>query len=206
MKAEAVEPTRALEKLAAKRAKDKALSARWNVNIVILSYTVLATILLLRFEGVAIEIVSPVAIVGLAMIWLAGWMRGKKLYKQFYEQELYELREQGLQAEEDEVPSDSPLSLRETEILSHIASGCINKQIATELGVSEQTVKNHITHILEKLDVGDRTHAVVIAMQQGWVLPNGSTKRVNGKSGRNLSARNLIRRDASDASALTMAR
>jgi len=202
MKAEAARTVRTLEQLAAKRARDKALSARWNVNIVILSYTVLATILLLRFEGVAIEIVSPVAIFGLAMIWLAGWMRGKKLYKQFYEQELYKLQEEGSQGEEGEISSDSPLSLRETEILSRVASGCINKQIATELGISEQTIKNHITHILEKLDVGDRTHAVVIAMQQGWVLPSGITRRVNGKSGRNLSARHLKR----DVSSLTMVR
>ena len=196
MKAEAVEVTRKLEQLAAKRAKDKALSARWNVNIVILSYTVLATIILLRFEDVAIEIVSPVAIVGLAMIWLAGWMRGKKLYKQFYEQELYELREEGVQAEENEVSNHSPLSLRETEILSHIASGCMNKQIATNLGISEKTIKNHMTHILDKMNVCDRTHAVVVAMRQGWISINDSTKCLNGKADKYIVARHF-RRDES---------
>jgi DNA-binding NarL/FixJ family response regulator len=63
----------------------------------------------------------------------------------------------------------SPLSSRETEILTHIAEGNSNKQIAKRLDISDQTVKNHITSILKKLSVNDRTAAVVYAMKQRWI-------------------------------------
>jgi len=69
----------------------------------------------------------------------------------------------------------APLSPREVEILEIIMSGSTNKQIAYELGISEQTVKNHVTSILRKLSVNDRTQAVVYAIRQGWIeLPPAS--------------------------------
>jgi len=63
----------------------------------------------------------------------------------------------------------SPLTPRETEILNYVARGYLNKQIAEVLTVSEQTVKNHITSILRKLNANARTHAVVIAIKKGLV-------------------------------------
>jgi DNA-binding NarL/FixJ family response regulator len=63
----------------------------------------------------------------------------------------------------------SPLTTRETEILNHIAQGMLNKQIATELGISEQTIKNHVTSILRKLNANARTEAVVLAIKQGLI-------------------------------------
>jgi len=63
----------------------------------------------------------------------------------------------------------SPLTPRETEILNYMAQGYLNKQIAEVLSVSEQTVKNHITSILRKLNANARTHAVVIAIKKGLV-------------------------------------
>ncbi|MFC1870374.1 LuxR C-terminal-related transcriptional regulator [Chloroflexota bacterium] len=65
----------------------------------------------------------------------------------------------------------TPLSSRELEVLSHAAQGYMNKQIAYKLGVSEQTVKNHMTSILRKLDANDRTQAVVLALHYGWISP-----------------------------------
>jgi len=62
-----------------------------------------------------------------------------------------------------------PLSARETEILELIARGNSNKQIGRTLSISDQTVKNHITSILRKLAVNDRTQAVVFALRQGWI-------------------------------------
>jgi DNA-binding NarL/FixJ family response regulator len=62
-----------------------------------------------------------------------------------------------------------PLSGREMEILELIAQGKSNKQIAHVLVLSDQTVKNHITSILRKLAVNDRTQAVVFALRQGWI-------------------------------------
>lgn len=57
------------------------------------------------------------------------------------------------------------LSNREIQILERAAAGRSNKQIATELGISDQTVKNHMSSIMRKLNVSDRTHAVVTAMR-----------------------------------------
>jgi DNA-binding NarL/FixJ family response regulator len=62
-----------------------------------------------------------------------------------------------------------PLSPREMEILRCVTRGLSNKQIASELGISHQTVKNHMTSILDKLNVDDRTQAAVYALQRGWV-------------------------------------
>ncbi len=63
----------------------------------------------------------------------------------------------------------TPLTPRETETLRYVAEGYSNKQIAHVLGISEQTIKNHVTSILNKLDANDRTHAVVLALRQGWI-------------------------------------
>lgn len=63
----------------------------------------------------------------------------------------------------------SPLTRRETEILSYIAKGLLNKQIAIKLGISEQTIKNHVTAILRKLNANARTEAVVVAIKQGLI-------------------------------------
>ena len=66
-------------------------------------------------------------------------------------------------------PIFAPLSPREVEILDNIAQGMTNKQVAYALSISEQTVKNHMSSILRKLAVNDRTQAVVYAMRQGWI-------------------------------------
>jgi len=59
------------------------------------------------------------------------------------------------------------LSPREAEVLSFVAKGMSNKEIAEQLGTSEGTVRIHVQHILSKLEAGDRTHAVTIALQRG---------------------------------------
>jgi len=63
----------------------------------------------------------------------------------------------------------SPLTPRETEILNYIAQGLLNKQIAARLAISEQTIKNHVTSILRKLNANARTEAVVVAIKQGLI-------------------------------------
>ncbi len=62
-----------------------------------------------------------------------------------------------------------PLSTREMEILQQIARGLSNKEIARALGISRQTVKNHMTSILRKLAVNDRTQAALYALRHGWI-------------------------------------
>jgi DNA-binding NarL/FixJ family response regulator len=62
-----------------------------------------------------------------------------------------------------------PLSAREMEVLESVTLGMSNKEIAGVLGISHQTVKNHVTAILRKLGVEDRTQAAVYALRRGWV-------------------------------------
>jgi DNA-binding NarL/FixJ family response regulator len=62
-----------------------------------------------------------------------------------------------------------PLSAREIEVLDCVAQGFSNKEIADELYVTEQTVKNHMTSVLRKLDVNDRVQAVLFAVKNGWI-------------------------------------
>jgi DNA-binding NarL/FixJ family response regulator len=62
-----------------------------------------------------------------------------------------------------------PLSAREMEILQQIARGLSNKEIGHILGISRQTVKNHMTSILRKLAVNDRTQAAIYALRRGWI-------------------------------------
>jgi DNA-binding NarL/FixJ family response regulator len=74
----------------------------------------------------------------------------------------------GRQGAEDSGGSGVSLSPREMEILDLICQGTSNKDIAKRLGISYQTVKNHVTAILHKLGVSDRTQAVLYALRHGW--------------------------------------
>jgi DNA-binding NarL/FixJ family response regulator len=68
----------------------------------------------------------------------------------------------------DHVTDDS-LSDREVDVLRRVATGNSNKIIASQLSVSEATVKGHMKSILSKLGANDRTHAVTIAMKRGFL-------------------------------------
>jgi len=68
-------------------------------------------------------------------------------------------------------PLVTPLTQREVEILQHVAAGLANKEIASRLGISERTVKNHLSNIMEKLQVNSRTQAAVYALKSGLVPP-----------------------------------
>jgi DNA-binding NarL/FixJ family response regulator len=63
----------------------------------------------------------------------------------------------------------APLTDRELEILRKVSDGMTNAEIGFALGISAQTVKNHVTSILRKLAVNDRTQAVVTALRRGWL-------------------------------------
>ncbi len=72
-------------------------------------------------------------------------------------------------ASEEEFTLFTPLSEREIEVLEQIASGGSNRDIAEGLKISTQTVKNHISSILRKLSLNDRTQAVLFALRRGWI-------------------------------------
>jgi len=62
-----------------------------------------------------------------------------------------------------------PLSVREVEVLDCVSQGLSNKEVADALFITEQTVKNHMTSVLRKLNVEDRVQAVLFAVKNGWV-------------------------------------
>ena len=65
--------------------------------------------------------------------------------------------------------SDEALTPREVEVLRHIAQGNRNKDIAERLFISEETVKVHVKHVMDKLGANDRTEAVAIGIRRGII-------------------------------------
>ena len=66
-----------------------------------------------------------------------------------------------------------PLTAREMEILQLLVTGWTNKRIGQEMHISENTVRNHVNHMFDKLSVTDRTEAVIVALQRGLVRLDG---------------------------------
>lgn len=73
--------------------------------------------------------------------------------------------------------ADCPPSTRELQMLERIAQGLSNKEIAFDLGISDQTVKNHITSLMKKLGVLDRTAAVMYALRRRWIALKEPVRR-----------------------------
>src|SRR5699024_819836 len=65
------------------------------------------------------------------------------------------------------------LTRRECEVLQLLADGKSNRDVAERLYISEKTVKNHVSNILQKMNINDRTQAVVSAIRKGWVEVQG---------------------------------
>jgi hypothetical protein len=80
-----------IERWAARKARERARIARWDLDVAVFLFVVLIIVIILLFQNVGIEIVAPVAIFGLVMVWLMGWRRGRQLYAGFYEEELAKL-------------------------------------------------------------------------------------------------------------------
>ena len=80
-----------MKQKAVRRARDRAGAARWDLDTAVFSFAVLIIVIILLFQEVGIEIVAPVALFGLAMVWLVGWRRGRQLYQRFYDEEISKL-------------------------------------------------------------------------------------------------------------------
>ncbi|MBA7691963.1 hypothetical protein ES703_100519 [subsurface metagenome] len=106
-----------IEQMAEQRAKHRAYAARWNLDIAVFAFAVLIIVIILLFQGVRIGIVAPVAVFGLAMVWLCGYWQGKQLYQRFYDEELFilerEWRKGDKESEEETVEELIQKALRE---------------------------------------------------------------------------------------------
>lgn len=79
---------------AMQRARDRAKTARWDLDVAVFLFAILATVIILSFQGIGVEITAPVAIFGLAMGWLVGWRKDKQAYDRFYNEELLKLEQE----------------------------------------------------------------------------------------------------------------
>ncbi len=151
-----------IELVAMQIARSKTNVAKWGLNSVVFLFALLIIIIILVSQGIGTNIVAPLAILGLGVVWLTGWRRGRVLYQNFYTQELSNLQQE---PHEEAATFVGQLTDRELQVLTYASRGYTNKRIALELGISENTVKNFFAKILVKLNANDRTEAVVIAIK-----------------------------------------
>ncbi len=99
----APEPAREeIKREAVRRAKERVRIARWDLNVAVFLFVVLIIVIILLFQDIGIEVVAPVAIFGLIMVWITGWRHGQQLYRSFYDEELFKLEKEMEEAEEKE--------------------------------------------------------------------------------------------------------
>jgi Flp pilus assembly protein TadB len=83
-----------IEQIAAHRAQERARVGQWGLDVAVFLFAILMAIVILAFQGAKLEVVAPVAIVGLSLAWLWGWRRGRRLYQRCYEEEFLKLRQE----------------------------------------------------------------------------------------------------------------
>ena len=111
----------------------------------------------LQLFGRKIRPEGMIALVGLALVWqIVSYFTPPVLFPSVPQIAARTTR-----------PPDVELTDRERDVLALIAEGRANKVIARRLGISEKTVKNHVTRILQALDVTDRTQAALWAQRHG---------------------------------------
>jgi DNA-binding CsgD family transcriptional regulator len=179
-----------IQNLLHQRAAERAQIRRWNFYSLILIWLVLVIIIVLSIFDFDPYLIGLIALLGLGGLWFITYRQGKKLEIKFFRQEIENFQNISpvkivQNSISDPEPLQSPLSPREMEVLSLIVQGNSNKEIAKLMNITPQTTKNHITHILKKLNVDDRTAAAVTALRMGWIkhsTNNDSINKVNALS------------------------
>jgi DNA-binding CsgD family transcriptional regulator len=165
-----------------RRARQRVKSARWNGYVLTLAFVIFAVTAVLAIKAQSTTLVAGFAVAGLAALWLFSALQARTLERESMENEVAfynsllaagpELQhEVPPEPAEKTPPTDLPLSDREIEVLQQVAMGRTNKEVALALSISEQTVKNHLRHIYSKLDVNDRTSAILVANRSGLIDP-----------------------------------
>jgi DNA-binding CsgD family transcriptional regulator len=163
-----------IRKMIEQAAKERGLSMRLNAGLIILAYFLINSIIFLVMFHSNILSILFLSIAGLAALIFLSYYRERMLNKrqnEFMTMALISLNsseneDSGL---EKKNTSKTPLTARELEILSFVALGGTDKLIAGRLGVSDSTVKNHLRSAYRKLEVNDRTSAVLLALRFGWL-------------------------------------
>ena len=184
-----------IKSLIRQRAAEQAMSRRLNQYSLLVISAVLIAVIILQAREVNIFVTGGVAFAGLLIFWSFTFVQGKVLEKKLLEQETANLggiARDGLAGQTAGANGESPLSNRELEVLRYIVQGNTNKEIAQKMFISQQTTKNHITHILKKMNVTDRTAAAVTALRLGWIKngPDGSLVIAINREDRNGNALN----------------
>ncbi len=102
-----------MERTAVQRARDRAKAARWDLDVAVFLFAILAIVIILLFQEIGFEFVALAAIVGLAMGWLMGWRKGRQLYEFFYNEELSKLVRELEKTVEETVEEKVQKALRE---------------------------------------------------------------------------------------------
>ena len=93
--AEAIEQlSQEIRQTSEQRARDRANAARWDLDVAVVTFAILAIVVILLFQGIEIEVVAPASMFGLAMAWFMGWKKGNQLYERFYDEELEKLEQE----------------------------------------------------------------------------------------------------------------
>ncbi len=165
-----------------KSAKERAASQRWSITSVVLLIGIFVIIIVLNLQPVNRWLIAGVALLGLVILWIFTLIRSRRLEKKFYREELAECekilpyKRQNESERRSETPAEIPLTAKELDILSQIAEGKTNKAIAHAYDVNESSIKNQVSRILRKLDVGNRTEAVLLALSKGWLKKNSDNR------------------------------
>lgn len=81
-----------IRSIAKQRAADRTRIAKWDLNVAIYLFSILIIIIIMASVNARLEIMAPVAILGLGSVWLYGVIRGRKLQKRFLEEELFKIK------------------------------------------------------------------------------------------------------------------
>ncbi len=182
MKADSIAGDAPVVGLLRRRARERTSVLTWNMYLALIFVSLLSAVVFLRSLDASMYLVAGLAVFGMVVLGVVARWRWKALERSAVE---LEIEFQGWLTEETEsvaagqaaVSPCEILSQRELEILDKVARGMSNREISVAIGISDQTVKHHLSHILAKLEVDNRTSAALVAISRGWISPpQGKTR------------------------------